>query len=147
MVWGYGFIQWLHRFRKTNVIYPNILGRCSLSFLDNIYGKRNYFFQQDNTSIYVYKAVKGKFRDHKIKFLDWPSCSPYLNLVENLWKMLSDFVYDQKQFASKNDLWLAIQETSQSIINSKRLVIYDMFNKYNSRLLQMIDVKGQTIKY
>jgi len=87
------------------------------------------------------------FREHEIKLLDWPSRSPDLNLVENVWKMLSDIVYNRKQFVRKNNLWLAIQEASQSIMNSKRLVIQNMFNKYNSRLLQVIDVKGQTIKY
>ena len=61
--------------------------------------------------------------------------------------MLSDIVYDRKQVSSKTDLWLAIQEASQSTMNSKRLVIQDMFNNYNSRLLQVINVKGQTIKY
>jgi len=144
MVLPNGFIH-LERLenRVTNVIYRNMLGRCSLPFLDNIYGKGNYFFQQDN----VCKAAMAWFWDHEIKLLNWPWCSPDLNLVENVWKMLTDIVYDRKQFASKNDIWLAIQEASQSIMDSKRLVIKDMFNKYNSRLLQVIDVKGQTIKY
>jgi len=132
--------------RVTNVIYRNMLGRCSLPFLDNIYGKGNYFFQQDNASIHICKATIAWFQDHKIKLLDWLSCSPDITLVENVWKMLLDIVYDRKQFARKNYLWSDIQEASQSIMDSKRLVIQDMFNKYNSRLLQVIDVKGKTIK-
>jgi len=118
--------------RVTNVIYSNMLGRYSLPFLDNIYGNGNFF---------------SWFWDHEIKFLDWSSRSSDLNLVENVWKMLLDIVYDWKQFTSKNDLWLAIQKAGQSIMNNKRLIIQNMFNKYNSRLLQVIDVKGQTIKY
>ena len=95
-----------------------MLGHDILAFLDNIYGKQNYFFQQDNASIYVCKTVMGWFREHEIKLLD----SPGLNLTENVWKMLSDIVYNGKQFKSKNDLWKAIQEPSKTIMNSNHLV-------------------------
>ena len=132
--------------RINNVISCNMLGYGVLLFLDNIYWKKNYFFQQNNASIHVCKDDIVWFREQEIKLLDLPSRSADLNLTENIWKMLSDIVYDEKQVINK-DLWIVIQEACQSLMNSTRLVVREMFNKYNLSLLYVIDLKWKTITY
>lgn len=33
-----------------------------------------------------------------VKVIGWPARSPDLNIVEDIWKMLSEMVYDEPQF-------------------------------------------------
>ena len=81
-------------------------------FLENMLGEENYYFQQDNASIHKCKAVMEWLSENTMSVIEWPARSPDINLIENILKMLSDVVYDQKQFQNKDDLWLAIQNAT-----------------------------------
>ena len=86
MVWGMalsnGFIH-----------LERLEGRINNVILDDIYGKKDYFLQQDNALIHICKAAMAWFREHEIKLLDWPSRSPDLNLSFHI------------QFIYKKNLW------------------------------------------
>jgi len=43
-----------------------------------------------------------------LELLPWPSRSPDLNIIENCWSMLSEIIYDGRQFDNVKDLWQAI---------------------------------------
>ena len=45
---------------------------------------------QDNCRIHTAKWLQKSYEASKV----WPSRSPDLNIVENIWKMISDLVYD-----------------------------------------------------
>ena len=61
--------------------------------------------------------------------------------------MLSDVVYDQKQFQNKDDLWLAIQNATEVLMETKRDIITEWFVLFNCRLLSFISAKGIHIPY
>ena len=61
--------------------------------------------------------------------------------------MLSDIVYDHKQLQNKDDLWMAIQNAADVLMETKRNVIKDRFTRFNQRLLTLINKKGFHVPY
>jgi len=45
---------------------------------------------QVNYRIHISRGVRECHEKNDINIIDWPSRSPYLNIVENIWKMISN---------------------------------------------------------
>ena len=64
----------------------------------------NFSFVQDNCTIHKTKEVENYLKSQKIRIIDWLSRSPDLNIIENVWKVMSDIVYDKGQLANLKEL-------------------------------------------
>lgn len=70
----------------------------------------DFIFQHDNASIHTSRATKTFLQDRNFDVLDWPTCSPDLNPIENLWGWLVRRVYaNGKQFDRVSELQSAIR--------------------------------------
>lgn len=104
---------------------------------------RSWVFQQDNDPKHTSKVVKEWLNQARIKVLEWPSQSPDLNPIENMWTVLKKQVRVRKptnlvelhQFCQEE--WSKIQpEACQKLVDG-----------YQKRLIEVKMAKGHVTKY
>src|SRR6185312_17376249 len=86
---------------------------------------KKWRLQQDNDPKHTSRIAKEFLTDHVPKVMDWPSCSPDLNPIENLWAIVKDNVEkrmpknlkDLEKFMTEE--WNAIPESVlNNLVNS-----------------------------
>lgn len=120
---GVGPIFWIKQ-NMTKEIYLEILETIMLPYAEENMPLR-WIYQQDNDPKHTAYVVKAWFAQHNVEVLDWPSQSPDLNPIENLWKDLKSRISNKKT-SNKNALWEEIQkewyatpvETCRKLIDS-----------------------------
>ena len=86
------WLEWL-KGRQNSESYKQLLDEKSLSRIRREMGN-DFILQQDNCSIHVSKHMKEWMAKVNMTTLEWPARSPDLNLIEDVWEMLAQLVYD-----------------------------------------------------
>ena len=108
-------------------------------------GGQNWIFQQDNAPCHASKSTKKWLLEHNIVTLDWPSISPDLNPMENLWGVIVRKIYqNRKQFNSVESLKATITK-SWDELNGE--VLQHLINSMKNRMFELIKSKGESINY
>ena len=82
--------------------------------------EEDWVFQQDNASIQTLKLAMGWFNHKKVALMKWSDFSSDLNLIGNLWVILSYTIYTNRGFDSAQELMEA-NETCWHDIPIERL--------------------------
>jgi transposase len=100
-------------------------------------------FVQDNAPAHNAIRVKEWLSTSGIRVVPWPSLSPDLNPIENVWAIVKRRI-GSPSFSSTEELWQATQTAWNSITTSEILKIVDSMKK---RISMCIALKGGPISY
>lgn len=147
MVWGcfsgYGMGP-LHRIDgiMDRFVYRDILKNVMLPYVEDNLPLR-YKFQQDNDPKHSSKLLKAFFQDEQIPVLKWPSQSPDLNPIENLWEIVDKRIRTQN-YSNRDELFQNLEEKWN---NLDKKIIENLIQSMPRRCQAVIDNKGYFTKY
>ncbi len=133
-------------FLKSTVnaaIYQEILEHFMLPSADKLYGDADFIFQQDLAPAHTAKGTKSWFNDHGVTVLDWPTNSPDLNPIENLWGIVKRKMRDTRP-NNADDLKATVKETWASIQPQQ---CHKLITSMPRRIEAVIKAKGAPTKY
>ncbi|DAZ94377.1 TPA: hypothetical protein N0F65_001111 [Lagenidium giganteum] len=115
-----------------------------LPFIDLRYG-RECIFQQDGASIHTSGTTKEFLEEQNITVMSWPSKSPDLNPIENIWGILARAVYAHgRQFQTKDDLIATIHACWANISPA---LITKLLCSMPKRCIDVLKLHGAKTKY
>ena len=121
--------------------YIQILENNLIPIIEN--SDKKLIFQHDNDPKHTAKKTKQFLKDNNITILDWPSCSPDLNPIENVWKILKERVHKHKSKNSKEFVKNIITEWN----NFDRKILKSLINSMPLRIRKVIENDGDFIMY
>jgi len=107
--------------------------------------RNKFYFQQDNARAHTCKKVKKLLNKMKVQLLIWPSHSPDLNLIENVWHLLKGDVYDGQEFSNKQDLWIKIAKCVEEFGTKHVNVVKSMYDGVVDRYLKVYSNNGDLL--
>ena len=150
---GGGIMIWLMTFPNGLVAYRVIRGKFkSYDYIAMLRDKlvpcmklncgENFYFQEDNCSVHKAKIVKTFMKEEHVNVLEWPSKSPDLNIVEDVWKIVSDIVYDRHSFKTRDELETAVLYALNYVQTNNIQNILDLYKSIRKRLCTVIYKHG-----
>ena len=130
--------------RMNSEEYQKLLDASLIPFLEE-HDAIPHVFQQDNAPIHNSVSTRAWFAAHNITVMEWPTCSPDLNVIENVWGILARRVYaNNRQFQSICELRNAITTFCGEIDMN---LLKKWVDSIPNRLFQVINRNGGPTDY
>jgi hypothetical protein len=121
-------------------VHVRILREIMLPSVTHVFGERNFIFQDDNCR--VHRAFLNK---QGLRTVPWPSKSPDLNPIENIWGRMTSIMY--KNHFRPN----TVEQLQQKIVDTWHEVspeyTRELVSSMPRRLQMVIDNNGAMTKY
>lgn len=148
MVWGcfsgYGGMGPLYRIEgiMDRFVYKSILEDHMLPYVeDNM--PLLHTFQHDNDPKHASQLIRRFLEDELVPVMKWPSQSPDMNPIENLWEIL-DTKIRVESYSNRDQLFAALQE---AWTNMDLSIIERLMESMPKRCQEVIKNKGYYTKY
>lgn len=106
---------------------------------------KELIFQHDNAPSHASKSTNNWLKQHNIQTLDWPSNSPDLNPVENVWGLISREIYKNgTQYNNTSELEKAV---TAAWANLKTDFLSNLTATMKDRVFQLIASQGKFTKF
>uniref|UniRef100_A0A8C5DP94 Transposase n=1 Tax=Gouania willdenowi TaxID=441366 RepID=A0A8C5DP94_GOUWI len=129
--------------RMDSSQYQQILENNVQESVTKLKLRRGWIFQQDNDPKHCSKSTKAFMQRNKYNILEWPSQSPDLNIIENVWCALKRAVHARKP-SNLTELEMICREEWSKIPPTR---IQTLIGSYRKRLEAVISEKGGSTKY
>ncbi|KAK3519339.1 hypothetical protein QTP70_024770 [Hemibagrus guttatus] len=129
--------------RMNGAMYREILSKNLLPSARALKTKRGWVFQHDNDPKHTARATKEWLRKKHFKVLEWPSQSPDLNPIENLWRELKIRVAQQQP----QNITALEEICMEEWAKLPATVCKNLVAPYRKRLTSVIANKGYITKY
>lgn len=130
--------------KMNGVEYRYCLRRGVLPFFRRNRNK-NFIFMHDGAPIHRARATLDWLKRKQIPLLDWPSCSPDINPIENVWAFMV------KQIYGENKTYRDVRELKPAIIEAWHQVdqqlIDNLYLSLDNRIFQLINRNGAATDY
>lgn len=148
MIWGCFTAHGVGNLYKVNGImnkeqYRQILIRKMVPAAKKLFPNGDYMFQHDNDPKHTAKIITKYLQSKNIITLDWPSQSPDLNPIENLWSFLDKQV-ENRNATSEDELFQVLQNGWNSLPTT---LIRNLVESMPRRCQGVIDNEGRPTKY
>lgn len=150
-VWGSfaaNGVGMLHRIEgiMDRFVYLDIVENCLIPSRDLLFadiGTENSLVQQDNDPKHTALIIKEYWQDNNIAVLDWPSQSPDLNPIENLWSILDRNLKDRRP-SNETELFEELKKGWEALPESQLMALVDSMPR---RIERVIENQGAMTKY
>jgi len=122
-------------------VYIELLRTSTVPILKLNFGK-DFWLQEDNSPVHKSAKVKEFMKASEINILPWPAKSPDLNIGEDIWKLISDQVYDGPQFHNTHELEAKLKNVVEDINRFQRSKVLDLYQSIRRRLCTVLLKKG-----
>ncbi len=129
--------------RMNGAMYRDILSENLLPSARALKMKRGWVFQHDNDPKHTARATKEWLRKKHFKVLEWPSQSPDLNPIENLWRELKVRVAQRQP----QNITALEEICMEEWVKIPATVCENLVKTYRKRLTSVIANKGYITKY
>jgi len=125
--------------------YLEILGDNVLPVIAKKCPNGGYIFQDDNAPCDAsHRAVQWK-RENELNCLNWPSQSPDLNIIENVWRTITINLQNSKCDILNIDI--LVREVKKICVGLTPVYIQSLYNSIPRRIRRVIAAKGHITKY
>ena len=124
-------------------VYIDITRNHLIPAANRLYAGSGWLLMRDLAGWHRSGVTMDFYEESQIELFDFPSNSPDVNSIENVWSLLKRNIY-KRHIENSDDLEQAINEEWEALSNE---LVIRIFNSIYDRVDALISSKGSVIKY